>query len=786
MRTKKLSIVALALCACANIYAENKVVSKDTDTTAILLEEVTISAGVSDVKNSPLRLKTVESEKIKQISVARTFPEILSATAGVYATRETGSYGDAKINIRGFKQENISILLNGIPISGLTSGNMYWNNWMGLADATSSVQLQKGIGSSMISDNSVGGTINIITDSPTPIPSVSGGYYFADYGTHKGYLSINSGDLGKGWAFTLSGSYVGGKGYVECTDVSSWSYLLSVSKKIDSHNSLLFTAVGSPEQHSQRSTRITMEEMEKYGPSYNKNWGWYNSHQKTLSRNNYFKPYFTLNHFYHNGKVRINTALYTAIASGGGYYSESTGKKIISFIGEDGHIDWNAVESYNKSSAEGNSQNILSDYMAGHTQFGAKSSLIYDFTDRISIDAGIHYQLYNTWEKEQITDLLGGNYWLEKGERKYVGDYIRTRNGRNTNYLTLYGMGSFTLGEKKNWIIKTGVSASGVTIRRWDTFNYTPENKWSDLATGIGGSFKGGILYKADKSNSIYLNAGVYSRAPYANVYFASGNNSISRNVSNENNYMGELGYRFIGDNFGAEATVYASWWQNKTLQSNPYKSADSEPYRFMVTGLDAFHYGTEIEAFWRYGKIIRIDAFASIGDWRWKNDVHADILDPYTSEIVQTINIYSNNLHVGDAPQTQVGASFEFNPLELFKGICAPLGGSDLSIGMRWSYNDRFYADFDPISISSVEKAADSYMIPSYHLVDLTASWTQRVGRGSSISIFMNVNNLLDALYIERGKDGATHDASSFSGFWGSPRTFNFGIRFNVGEFRK
>src|SRR5574344_1710845 len=293
----------------------------DTAANHLILDGIIVSARIADTRTSSLRIVNIDRQSILSNSTGRTFPELIRNVPGVYATRETGSYGDAKINIRGFKQENISILLNGIPISGLTSGNMYWNNWMGLADATSSGQLQKGIGSSMISDNSVGGTINIITDSPTPIPSVSGGYYFADYGTHKGYLSINSGDLGKGWAFTLSGSYVGGKGYVECTDVSSWSYLLSVSKKIDSHNSLLFTAVGSPEQHSQRSTRITIEEMEKYGPSYNKNWGWYNSSQKTLSRNNYFKPYFTLNHCYHNGKVRINTAIYTAIASGGGYYS---------------------------------------------------------------------------------------------------------------------------------------------------------------------------------------------------------------------------------------------------------------------------------------------------------------------------------------------------------------------------------------------------------------------------------------------------------------------------------
>lgn len=774
------SIVALSLCAVAT-SAENRVKVSKQDSTAILLDEVVVSAGVSEIGKSPLRLKSVSSEELQAASTARTFPEILSNIPGIYATRETGSYGDANINIRGFKQENISILLNGIPISGLTSGNMYWNNWMGLTDATSTIQLQKGIGSSMISDNSVGGTINIITDSPSKYASIGGGYYYANYGTQKAFLNFKSGDLGRGWAFNLSGSYAWGKGYVECTDVSAWSYLLSVSKKVNDRHSFLFTALGSPEEHSQRSTRLTYEEMKKYGVNYNKNWGWYEGKQKTIARNNYFKPYFTLNHFYNDEKISVNSALYLAIGNGGGYFTESTGRRIISFLGDDGQIDWNEVIEFNTSQPSDENgraaQNILSNFMAGHVQFGAKSSVIAKLSERISIDAGLHYQMYDTWEKEEITDLLGGDYWMDGDSPKRVGDFIRTDNGRNMNYLTLYGMGTFTLGERNQWIIKSGLSVSGVTMRRWDLYNYSEEDKWSDLAMGLGGSFKGGLLYKADRNNSLYFNLGLYSRAPYYGVYFASGNNSISKNIRNENNVLSELGYRLVLDQFGLEATLYTALWKNKTIKSNPYKPLEEESYRFMVSGLDAFHYGGEIEAYYRVGNVFRIDAFASIGDWRWKNNVHATIYDPYTEEPVETIDVYSHNLHVGDAPQTQIGASFDFHPLKLFRrGIF----GSDLSISMQWSFNDRFWTDFDPVTRSSPEAGVDSYRVPAYHLLDLSISWTQHLVSRASLTIFFNMNNLLDSLYIERGKDGADHTINTFTGYWGAPRNYNFGIRFS------
>lgn len=87
----------------------------------------------------------------------------MQLTPGLFAHREGGGSGDATVRIRGFEQENIAVLLNGIPINGAENGLVYWNNWMGLAEVASSVQVQRGIGASNVALNSVGGTINIVT-----------------------------------------------------------------------------------------------------------------------------------------------------------------------------------------------------------------------------------------------------------------------------------------------------------------------------------------------------------------------------------------------------------------------------------------------------------------------------------------------------------------------------------------------------------------------------------------------------------------------------------------------
>ena len=771
---------------------------------SILIKEIIVSSGVKQRNVSPLRLVDIDEKTIAIQAAGKTYPELLKDIPGIYATAETGSYGDAKINIRGFKQENISVLLNGIPISGLTSGNMYWNNWLGLTDATATIQVQKGVGGSMLSDNSVGGSINIVTKSPGVKPSYGAGYNYAGGGTSKAFVNYNSGQLRNGWGVSLMASRVWGSSWVECTDVDAWSYLLSVSKKVNDRHSFLFTAMGSPEKHSQRSARLTEQEVQKYGRGYSKNWGYItlpdgSKEARSISKNNYHKPYFTLNHYY-TSKVgekqrnfSLNNAVYVALAYGGGYWTETKGRNIASHQ-KDGHVDWDGVVAENKAAyangtteKERSAQNALSDYIAGHTQVGLKSAFDLEISDRFTLGGGLHYQGYFTWEKEQIKDLLGGEYWYEdyasnslagqagRNSIKKVGDYIRTRNGKDTHFGTIYGSLAY---KSAKWNVEMGASLNGSATQRWDSYNYT-EDIFSDWAKGLGGAVKAGVLYRVNAGNanasaatSLYLNGAYYSRVPYSSVFFASGNNQISADVKNEQNYLGEAGIRTVGARGGVEATVYASYWKNKSIMSNPYKYQEEDAYKFMIRGLDAFHYGMEVDAYYNFSNWLKGEAYASIGSWEWKNDVSAIIYDNYSGQKVQEIHVYSDGLPVGDAPQTQVGASVSVKPC------------TGLTMQLGWSYNARYWADFEPNTRTDANDRVEPYKLPDYNLVNLGVSYQTNFKAGDKnvgAVFFFNLNNLFDEWYIERGKDGKDHTLGTFTGYWGQGRNCAFGVKFNL-----
>lgn len=64
--------------------------------------------------------------------------------------------------MRGFGQENVAVMVNGVPVNDMEWGGVYWSNWAGLSDVTRTLQTQRGLRASKVSAPSVGGTINIV------------------------------------------------------------------------------------------------------------------------------------------------------------------------------------------------------------------------------------------------------------------------------------------------------------------------------------------------------------------------------------------------------------------------------------------------------------------------------------------------------------------------------------------------------------------------------------------------------------------------------------------------
>ena len=196
--------------------------------TNLTLDEIRVTADVSIDRKTPSTYTNVSKQYVEEYAGTQEVGELLKMTPGVYTSKEGGGVGDSRVYIRGVAQENITVMINGVPVNDMENGRVFWSNWNGLGDVTSQMQVVRGLGVSKLAIGSIGGTINIVTNS---IESKKGGTFMqqvSDYGQFKETVSYNTGRTKRDWAVSFLYSRTDGKGYVDGSYVHANTYFLSI------------------------------------------------------------------------------------------------------------------------------------------------------------------------------------------------------------------------------------------------------------------------------------------------------------------------------------------------------------------------------------------------------------------------------------------------------------------------------------------------------------------------------------------------------------------------------
>ncbi len=748
------------------------------------LDEINIIATYARERETPVAVTTIKTATIEREMGTQDYPEIMKMVPGVYATKLGGGNGDARISIRGFQQENIALLLNGVPVSSVENGLVYWSNWAGLGDATQTIQVQRGLGASRVALNSVGGTINIITKSSEAVKGGSIRYAVSDFGNQKTTLSLSSGKLENNFAVTFLGSRTIGPGYIDATAVDAWAWFLTISKEINRSQKIVFTGLGSPERHGQRNYGLTKEQYDLYGNKYNPNWGMFNGRINSLSENFYHKPQLSLNHYWTiSEKALLTSSAYVSFGNGGGKYSESFMSQPATDFRKNNQLDWDAVYQQNISNTDtfqlANGQNVTgfskiiqTNYMAGHVWFGGLSTLNLQVSKNLKLISGIHARYFKSNLREEISDLLGGSFWIDNytwaiegiGGRQQIkskGDIINVDNDSRVDVISYFIQGEYAFDRLSVFLAST---VNNTWYRRFDRINYL-KNTESSLVTKPGADFKTGINYNIDKFHNIYGNAGFYSKAPYFKFIYTNFSNSIAKNPVNEKITSAEIGYSYHKSLTNININTYYTFWKDKSLLSREnIQLENSTQTRALIRGLNAVHKGVEVEFNKQLVSYFSFGATASMGDWRWKNDVNA-LLYNDNQELIDSTAVFVKNIKVGDAPQLTFGI---YGELRLPDGW---------SINTNWMYYGNLYANFDPSGRNNTDDRTQPYRIPDYAVCDIHLGRDFNIGEleaNAAISCY----NVLNQESIMRGEDGPTHDLDTFIGFWSPGRIFNFSLK--------
>jgi outer membrane receptor protein involved in Fe transport len=177
-----MTILSLMLYPDTSTWAENIPMDHQPYT----LGEVVVTADKPDAEG-PVTIAKVTAKDIEQQN-ATNLGEALKLVPGVYF-RQGRSKEGYYITMRGFEQENVLILLDGIPLG------VPYEGLVNLTDIPvqniAEIKVIKGNASVLYGPNAMGGVINIITKKGTTDPQLSVSYQQSDYDTH--HLSLTHG-----------------------------------------------------------------------------------------------------------------------------------------------------------------------------------------------------------------------------------------------------------------------------------------------------------------------------------------------------------------------------------------------------------------------------------------------------------------------------------------------------------------------------------------------------------------------------------------------------------------
>ena len=749
-------------------------------TSSIGMDEVLVTASIARDRQTPVAVANIKAQVIEDKLGTQEFPEILKSTPSVYATKVGGGFGDSRISLRGFDSNNIGVLINGVPVNDMESGKVYWSNWAGLSDVTRTMQVQRGMGASKLALSSVGGTINIVTQSTEAKEGGVVTYGIGNDGYDKKSFTVSTGLLKNGWAITMSGAKTTGDGYVKGTNYAGWSYFLNVSKRINDQHSLSYTVFGAPQWHNQRSDRQKIQTFRDSpdGIKFNPDYGYRNGeiYATGYAYNYYHKPQMSINHFWRiNDKTSLSTSVYASIARGGGRRisgskagwlgynrvdgTPTTGTSANTRLTPEGYLDWDGIIKDNQASTTG-SLAIVGNGINSHDWYGVLSNFNTKIGD-VNVTGGVDARYYKGYHAYQIEDLLGGKYFTDsKNINRDPNAQLKKGDYYNYYYLgEVAWEGLFLQGEyvKDNYSAFISGAVSNTGYRRTDYFTYkdSDPNQQSGWKNFLGYSVKGGFNYNINDNHNVFVNAGYFTRAPYFNSIWKNNRNDYNSGVKVERILSTELGYGFRSSVISANVSLYRTEWLDKSLT----KTIGVEYAN--ITGLNALHQGVEFDFTYKPFDKFEVTGMVSVGDWKWTSNVNAEVYDQNQVSL-GTIHVYAKDLHVGDAAQTTAAIGVNYEVLPKFK------------LSLDFNHYDNLYANFDVNSRGSVsDEGVDSWKMPSYQLLDFGMKYDFKMG-GFNTSLIGSVNNVLDAEYISDATDGANHNFSDATVFYGFGRTWS------------
>lgn len=697
----------------ACLYAGN-VKSGDEPERHEKLDSVIVSVSRAGDK-TPVTFTMVGKEELKKSNPVNSIPMALNLLPSVVTYNEGGTgLGNSAMTIRGSKGSQINVTLNGITLNDSESQEVFWVNIPSLQSLVSSVQVQRGLGTTANGPGAFGASINMNTssvgDRPFATVDISGG----SWNTFMTSTAMSTGLTKSGLYANVAYSRGYTDGYIRNAKVKSQS-LFAVLGWLRENNSLRLTYLMGDQTSGITWDGIDLETYEK-DRRYNESGKYYdeygNAHFYHNSVDRYMQHHLQLNytHGFTDNLTWTTTLNYTTGAGYDEYYKQ--GKNLADY-------GFNLTDE----------SDIIYRKEMANNYLVANTDLKYSDTNK-RITAGLNLSRYDgdhfgtvLWaavpgDSFDYASLGQGNvkdnsWYYNLGVKKEASAFVRAEFDVK-DILTLYGDFQF----RRVSLDMTGHDDDAIDI------GY--ENKWNFFNPRFGAK-----LFISDHQN-------VYASYAYGNR--EPGRSDIKENVKGELSAIKpekmhdiEIGYEVAFDKFSGSANLYFMEYKDMLLETGKLSSSG---YAIKENIDRGYRRGIELALAWTPMSYLRIDANATLSTN--KIDNYISYVAVGDGDLGETKAIEYGKTDMLMSPSLTSMAKISLTPWK--ESVSSSLKTTTFSIDGK--YVSKQYID---------NTARDEMSIPSYFVANLSVSHVFDLKSGK-LGLSAYVNNLLNNKYYAYG----------------------------------
>jgi len=181
----------------------------------VSLDEVLVYSTRAN-QNSAFAHSDLGAGDIKKQNVGQDLPYVLNSLPSVVINSDAGNgVGYTGMRVRGTDGTRINLTINGVPVNDAESQGVFFVNMGDIISSANSIQVQRGVGTSVNGAAAFGASINMQTSQLRDKPYAELNNSIGSYNTVKNTIAAGTGLLNNHFTFDARASRINSDGYID-------------------------------------------------------------------------------------------------------------------------------------------------------------------------------------------------------------------------------------------------------------------------------------------------------------------------------------------------------------------------------------------------------------------------------------------------------------------------------------------------------------------------------------------------------------------------------------------